>query len=98
MKTTPDTKLATEAGCPDTTCSASLRIAKVTREHAIFHILVGHCGTTLTPENTDRIRDEIFREMEVGPCAWAFKTDEDPVGFYFPQNAGAVATAPRTTP
>jgi hypothetical protein len=43
-----------------------------TQEFTIRHILICHCGETLTPDNIDRIAAEMFKEMREGPTAWAF--------------------------
>ncbi len=46
------------------------------RKTAIFNVLVGRCGQTLTPDNVDSLLEEIVSEMEKGGCSWAFQQND----------------------
>ena len=46
---------------------------EATQRFTIRHSLIQNCGQTLTPDNVDRIVDEIIDEMQNGACSWAFK-------------------------
>lgn len=46
---------------------------ELNRRTAIFGVLVGHCGRTLTPDEIDQLLEEIVFEMEEGGMSWAFQ-------------------------
>lgn len=46
--------------------------AATTRRFEVRHIMVGHCGERLTPDNVDKIAEEILAAIETGACSWAF--------------------------
>jgi len=48
-----------------------------TQDFTIKDILINHCGQTLTPDNIDAIQEQMEWAMHEGPCAWAFKGDDD---------------------
>jgi len=47
-----------------------------TQAFAIRNIITSHCGEVLTPNNVDRICNEIETEMRNGPCSWAFASHQ----------------------
>lgn len=47
--------------------------ARATREHCIFNVLIDYTGKTLAANVINEVRDKIVREIEDGPCSWAFK-------------------------
>ncbi len=44
-----------------------------TRRFAVMNILISHCGQKLTPELIEAIVEEMQKEMNDSPCAWAFQ-------------------------
>jgi len=39
----------------------------------IRRILISYCGQYLSPDNVDKISNEIEQSIKNGPCSWAFK-------------------------
>lgn len=47
--------------------------ATATRAFEIRNVLIDYCGRTITAELIEAMTERLVRNIETGPCAWAFK-------------------------
>lgn len=46
---------------------------EATQQFVLLNVMAHHCGETLTPDKVESIVNELWHEMTVGACLWAFQ-------------------------